>query len=442
MSQQVENRESWASRFGMLMSMAGMAIGLGNVWRFPYLVGAYGGGAFVFAYLVSLAIIVLPLGLVEAAIGKGHQAGTLTAWRNITHSNKLGNFIGTVFAGGYASMNFFFFVVLAASVYFMYVFGADMVHKVDPSLIYDNMNADSTMVILALAVLIGLCTFFVLYKGINSGVEAVSKFMIPGLFVIFLVVIVFSAFAVPNIAAGYNYYLNPDFEQLKNLQLWKAAVGQALFSVGVGPGCVLVYGSHIQKDGDVVLGFSTVLMLDTMAALVAGFAIIPTCVALGLDPQSGAGLIYIVLPTALAQVPMGNVLGILAMVAIFFAGFTTAIAQGEVMISSLSDAFHWNRKKTTLGVGAVTLAMTVVCALVPSQFNFWNDFSGNYLFIISAGIGAIGYCYISNVKKVRLEYINPGSDLQVGSWFDPLVKFVACPIMLIIMADSLFPFLP
>lgn len=442
MSQQVEQRENWASRFGLLMAMAGMAIGLGNVWRFPYLVGYYGGGPFVFAYLVSLAVIVIPLGVVEAAFGKGIQGGTLTAWAKITGNTKIGNVIGSIFAGGYTTMNFYFMVVLAASIYFMYVFATDMVHKVDPGLIYESMNTDHVGAVVVLSVLICLFTFFILYKGIVSGVEAVSKWMIPGLFVIFLVIIVFALFFVPNIAAGYNYYLNPDFEALKNARLWKEAAGQALFSVGVGPGCILVYGSHINKGDDVTVSFTTVALVDTAAALLAGFAIIPTCVAMGLDPQSGAGLIYIVLPTALAQIPFGNILGILAMVAIFFAGFTSAIAQAEVAVTSISDAFHCGRRKTVLGIGVVTGIMCIVCAVLPSQLDFWNNFSGNYVFIVTAGLGAIGFNYIYGTRKIREEFINPGSEIKLGGWFDPLVRFVAVPLMLVIMADSLFPFLP
>lgn len=268
-------RENWASRFGLLMAMAGMAIGLGNVWRFPYLVGYYGGGPFVFAYLVSLLLIVIPLGIVEAAFGKGIQGGTLTAWVKITKNTKAGHIIGSIFASGYATMNFYFMVVLASSMYFMYAFATDMKTKMDPSTIYDYMSTNASAATIALTVIGTIALFFILYKGIVSGVEAVSKWMIPGLFVIFLVIIIFALFTVPNIAAGYDYYLNPDFEKLASLRLWKEAAGQALFSVGVGPGCILVYGSHIKKNEDVTLSFTTVALVDTAAALLAGFAIIP-----------------------------------------------------------------------------------------------------------------------------------------------------------------------
>ena len=224
--------------------------------------------------------------------------------------------------------------------------------------------------------------------------------------------------------------------------MWKEAAGQALFSVGVGPGCILVYGSHIKKDADSNISFVTVALIDTCAALIAGFAMIPTAAALGLDMQSGAGLIFIVLPAALAQIPLGNILGILAMFAVFFAGITSAFAQMEVCVTSFVDGFRMNRKRVILAVGAVTRVFVIWSSLSTASFDFWNNFSGNYVFIVTAGLGAIGNNYIFGTRRVLDEYANPGSEVKLGSWFVPLVKYISVPLMIIVMVDSLFPFLP
>ena len=442
MLQQVEKRENWASRFGLLMSLAGMAIGLGNVWRFPYLVGYWGGGAFVLAYLVCLMVIVVPLGIIEAGFGKGIQGGTLDAWTVILKNSKAGKLIGSVFCVGYTTMNFYFMTVLAGTIWFSYAFATDMKSRVDPATMYQYMNTEQTTVLTVIAALILAFVVFVLYKGIQSGIEAVSKVMIPGLFVIFAIIIVFALFFVPNIAEGYNFYLNPDFSVLAQPRMWKEAAGQALFSVGVGPGCILVYGSHIKKDADSNISFVTVALIDTCAALIAGFAMIPTAAALGLDMQSGAGLIFIVLPAALAQIPLGNILGILAMFAVFFAGITSAFAQMEVCVTSFVDGFRMNRKRVILAVGAVTMVFVIWSALSTASFDFRNNFSGNYVFIVTAGLGAIGNNYIFGTRRVLDEYANPGSEVKLGSWFVPLVKYISVPLMIIVMVDSLFPFLP
>ena len=423
----------------MLMSLAGMAIGLGNCWRFPYLVGAYGGGAFVLAYLVCLLVIVVPLGLVETAIGKGLQGGEITAFREILKSKSGGSVVGTLMAVGYSTMNFFYMAVTATAVYFMYVFISGMTSREAPEMIYDNLNA-TTNPLLILTILVTIFMIAIIYLGVVNGIEKASKIFIPAIFVIFLVIIIFAAISIPGIAKGYDFYLNPDWSQLGRFDLWKTALGQALFSVGVGPGCVLVYGSHIKKNEDCVLGFLTVAVLDTCAALLAGFAIIPTCVALGLNPESGSGLIYIVLPKALSQIPMGNILGLLVMIAIFFAAMSSAIAQMQVAVTSFEDGFGWNHKFTVLLCGVITFVMACVCVINKGQFDFWNNFAGNYVFIVSAGIGAICFVYIYGVKKVRA-FLNEGAWIHVGGWFEPLVKFVAAPLMLIIMLDSLFPFL-
>lgn len=441
MSSDVVVRESWGSRFGTIMSMAGMAIGLGNVWRFPYLVGAYGGGAFVFAYLVCLIVIVIPLALVEAGLGKGIQGGNLDAWSEILRNKTGGKIVGSVFSISYATMNFFYMSVTAGAIYFMYSFATDMKSKMAPEEIYNFMQTDQTGIMLFLTALVTIFMIVLLYLGIVKGIEAASKVMIPGICVIFLIIIGFSIVAIPNITEGYNYYLNPNWSQLANFEIWKVALGQALFSVGVGPGCVLVYGSHIKKYEDITLSMLNVCAVDTAAAMLAGFAIIPTCVALGLNPESGSGLIFIVLPKALSMIPFGNLMGILTMAAIFFAAFTSAMAQMEVAVTSFTDGLNWSRKKVVLVAGIITLAMALVCVVNQSQFDFWNNFAGNYGFIVTAGLGAIFFNYIYGTRRIRENYMNVGSDIQIGAWFDPWVKYVAVPLMVIIMADSLFPFL-
>lgn len=437
--QATEQREGWGSRFGAIMSMAGMAIGLGNVWRFPFLVGAYGGGTFVFAYLICALVIVLPLALVEGGLGKALQGGTLDAWTKILKNKTGGRIVGSVFSLGYMTMNFFYMSVTAGAIYFMYSFATDMKSKMPAEDIYNYMQSDQTTIMLVLTAVVTVAMIGILYLGIVKGVEAASKIMVPGIFLIFLIVIVFCAIAIPGIAEGYNFYLNPVWSNLASLELWKMALGQALFSVGVGPGCVLVYGSHIKKHEDITMSMTTVTVVDTAAAMLAGFAIIPTCIALGLNPESGAGLIFIVLPSALALIPFGNVMGILVMLAIFFAAFTSAMAQMEVAVTSFSDGLHWGRKKVVLGIGLLTLVMALVCVVSTSQFNFWNDFAGNYVFIVTAGLGAVGYNYVYGTKRVREEAMNVGSDVKIGAWFDPYVKFFAAPLMIIMMLNSLVP---
>lgn len=436
----VIKRESWGSRFGALMAMAGMCVGLGNVWRFPYMVGEYGGGAFVFAYLILLALIVIPLAIVEAGMGKGIGKGVIDTYTHIFKNRNAGIIIGGASALLYFAMNFFFLAIIGISLYFMYVCVVGLWTTVPPDQIYDQVMANKT-VLLILFLIVCFYVSYVVYKGVSKGIEKVSKIMLPGIFVCFGIAIVYGIVSLPGIAEGYNFYLNPDFSKLASFDVWVAAMGQALFSIGVGPGCILVYGSHLKKKSDVSQNITTVCLLDTSAALFAGFAMIPACIALGLNPESGSKLIFVVIPTLLAQIPFGNILGILIFLAIFFAAITSAIAQLEVPVTTFSDAFKWPRGKTVIGFTIITLVCSIPAIYSQSVLDFWSDLAGNYGFIITAGIGAIAWIYVYGVKKIREDFINPTSDIVLPKAFDFLVKFIAGPIMIIIMINSLFPFL-
>lgn len=439
MSHKQEN--SYASRFGAIMSLAGMCVGMGNVWRFPYMVGEYGGGAFVIAYLACVLVVVAPLAIMEAGVGKGLGKGMIEAYTEALHNPTAGKALGGLFSFGYYSMNFYFFAVIAAAIYFAYASATSMWNRVPATEIYDHMYSNP-IALAVIAAILAIAVIFVIYKGVQSGIERVSKVMVPLMIVFFVVAITFGVFFVDNISAGYEFMFRPDFERLTQFGTWTAAMGQACFSVGVGAGCILTYGSHLGKKQDVTLNMLTVVLCDTSIGMLAGMAIIPACVGMGLSPESGSSLIFLVLPALFELLPFGSLIGVLVFFAIFFAGITSAIAQMEVPVVAFSDSFKgWDRKKACAVFGVIQVIAAVISVYSTKFFDFWNNVSGNYVFIVSAGVGAIVFGYIFGLEKIRNEFLNNSSDIQVGKWFTYLLKFVAIPIMLIIMVDSLFPFL-
>jgi NSS family neurotransmitter:Na+ symporter len=440
MDKSIQPRETYKSQFGTVMSIAGLSIGLGNVWRFPYLVGEYGGGAFVVAYLICVVFVVAPLAIVETGFGAGIKKGLMDGYEKVFKNKTLGAVFGGAGSLIYFSMNFFYLLIMASVICFIYGSVTSAWDTTAADQLY-NHYYDNKILMTVLLIAVILLVSFVVYKGVASGIEAVSKIMVPMIFVFFLITIVASIFLVPNIAEGYNYYMNPDFSQFKNPQLWIAAMGQALFSVGVGPGCLYVYGSRIKKKGDITLTVVTISAMVTCVGLLAGMTIIPACIALGLNPESGATLIFNVLPAVFSMIPGGAILGTLVFVAIFFAGITSAIAQLEVAVTTFSDRFKWTRGVTVIGATVITLAVAIPGVYIDSFLQFWSDFAGNYGFIVTAGIGAVCFVWIYGVRKIRNDYINPVSDLKLGGWFDPYVRFIATPIMLIIMLNSIFPFI-
>ncbi len=435
-----EGTGSFASRFGAIMSMAGMCIGMGSVWRFPYMAGQYGGGSFILAYIICVVAVVLPLAVIECGVGKGYNKGLIGVFADAFHNKTAGKLVGGVFSFGYFSMNFFYYVVMSASVYFIYSCATSEWNRIEPSEIYSNFQVNHFLIAI-LSVILVAATIFVIMKGVDSGIEKMSKVMIPLMFIFFIIVIIFGIFCIPGIQEGYNWYIQPDLEVLKRPEIWYAAMSQALFAVGVGPGCVLIYGSHLQKTHDVTLNMTTVCLLTCSVGVIVGMALIPACIAMGLNPESGSMLIFMIIPSLLAQLPGGAIIGVLLFFAIFFAGFSSAIAQSEVIIATFATDFRWGRKKAGAFFGIINVVAAVIAAYSAGFYNFWESFSGNYVFIVSAGIGAISYIYIINAENVRKKFLNPSSDIRLGSWFSKYVKIIAGPIMIVVMLNSLFPFL-
>mgnify|MGYP002519144953 CR=1 FL=1 len=431
---------SFASRFGAIMSMTGMCVGMGSVWRFPYMVGQYGGGSFIVAFVICMLAIVLPLAIIECGIGKGMGKGMIGVFTDGLKNGVAGKIFGAVFSLGYYSMNFFYYVVLTASVFFIYSSAVGEWNTTPPEEIYASFSQHST-VIAVISVILVAATIFVIMKGVDAGIEKLSKIMIPLMFLFFIAVIFFCVFCIDGIEEGYNWYLQPSLTALKNPEIWMAALGQALFSVGVGPGCVLIYGSHLQKNSDVTLSIATVCMLTCSVGVIVGMAMIPACIAMGLNPESGSMLIFVIIPTLLSRIPFGRFVGVLLFAAIFFAGFSTALAQTEIAVSTFATDLKWGRKKASLIFGGINVVAAIWAAYSMGFYNFWNDFSGNYLFIITAGIGAIVYIYIIGAEKVRRNYLNPSSDIRLGRWFSKYVQFLAAPVMVFVMINSLVPIL-
>lgn len=441
MSNQLQGKsgggESFASRFGAIMSMAGMCIGMGSVWRFPYMVGQYGGGSFIIAYVISCLVIVLPLAIVECGIGKGYGKGMIGVFTDVFHSKAGGKVVGSIYSVGYFTMNFFYYAVLASSTYFIYSCAVGEWNTKAPQDIYPAFS-DKKLLVAIISVVLVVATIWVIVKGVDAGIEKMSKIMIPMMFVFFIAVIIFGIFCIDGIQEGYNWYLQPDWEMLAKPEVWLAAVSQGLFAVGVGPGCVLTYGSHLKKTSDVTLNMTTVCLLTCSVGVIVGMALIPACIAMGLDPASGSMLIYEVIPTLLSRIPAGRIVGVLLFVAIFFAGFSTAIAQTEVAVATFANDLKWGRRKAGYFFGAINIVTVVWAAYSTRFYDFWNDFSGNYVFIITAGVGAILFMYVIGAEKVRLKYLNPSSDIRVGKWFSTYAKWVAAPLMILVMLNSLF----
>ena len=368
-------RETFASRLGFIFLSAGCAIGLGNVWRFPFITGQYGGAAFVLIYILFLLFLAMPIMVMEFAVGRASQQSMSRSFIVLRPEHKVWSLWGYIgWAGNYILMMFYTTVTGWMLAYTYYsALGT-----------FTNMNADAVggffgvflgsssqmMVWMTLTVIIGTVVCF---SGLQSGVERVTKFMMCGLLVIMIALAVRSV-TLPGADKGLEFYLKPDFSKLVSSGLGTtlyAALGQAFFTLSLGIGSMAIFGSYIGKDRS-LFGESLIITgLDTFVALTAGLIIFPACFAYGINPGAGPGLIFVTLPNMFNQMPSGQIWGALFFLFMSFAALSTVIAVFENIVACFMDHFGWSRKRASVFMGVTVFILSIPCAL---GFNAWSSF--------------------------------------------------------------------
>ncbi len=365
-------RESLGSRLGFLFISAGCAIGLGNVWRFPYITGAHGGGAFVILYLLFLVFLGLPILVMEFAVGRASRQNIGGAFRKLEPPGTYWHIHGyTGIVGNYLLMMFYTTVGGWMLAYCYYTLagklqglGADGVGAFFASTLGDAGTQVSWMAFVSV-VGMGVC-----YLGLRRGVETVTKIMMSGLFILLLTLAVRSA-TLEGADAGLRFYLLPDFNRLYDSGLWTsvyAALGQAFFTLSLGIGSMAIFGSYIPKNYSLAGESVTVMLLDLAAALMAGLVIFPACFAYGVEPNAGPGLVFVTLPNIFNNMAMGGLWGFLFFLFMSFAALTTIIAVFENIVSYGIDVLHMTRQKSCVVNLVLLLFLSLPCAL---GFNLW-----------------------------------------------------------------------
>lgn len=366
-----EERGQFGSSVGFIMAAAGSAIGLGNIWRFPYLTGENGGGAFVFVYILCVLLIGLPLLINEIALGRRSGKNPIGAIAD-TGGNKFWQI------AGFLCIAVCFFVFSYYSVIagwtLAYIFSELLNIPVD---FQEFIRTPLYVVPLTFAFI--LMTILIVLGGVSGGIEKASKFLMPVLFIIILF-IAGRAVTLEGAQEGIEYYLSPDFSKI-NSKVVMIAMGQAFFSLGVGWGLMITFGSYLDKKSNIVQSASWIVGMDTTVALLAGLMVFPALFALlpGKDPASGPALVFDVLPQVFNAMPGGNIIGALFFILLLVAALTSTISMLEVPVSYLIDEKKWNRKKSTWIVGIGAMILSVPSALSSIEGNFFADISFNFL---------------------------------------------------------------
>ena len=357
-----ENREQWGSKIGFVLAASGSAIGLGNIWRFPYLTGMNGGAAFVFVYLLIVLFIGFTVMLAELVIGRASQRGAVGAFKVLSKNPlwQLTGWAGVVCVGVILS---YYGVVAGWSIKYAIASFGDLMSVAEAGGAGDYFGAfiTNTTQVVIYQVIFMIMTIYVVAGGIGGGIERACKFMMPALFAILIILIV-RAVTLPGAEKGIEFYLNPDFSKITGTTLL-VALGQAFFSLSLGMGAMITYGSYLKRNDNIVTSSFYVVSMDTLIAFLAGFAIFPAVFAMGVQPGAGPGLTFITLPGVFARMPAGVFFSCAFFVLLFFAAFTSAISLLEAVAAYFKDELGWSRSKASWIMGAAITALGVPSAM-------------------------------------------------------------------------------
>ena len=371
----MNNRERFSSRLGFILISAGCAVGLGNVWRFPYITGQYGGAAFVLVYLIFLVLLGLPIMVMEFAVGRASQKSAARSFHVLEPAGTKWHLQGyACMAGNYLLMMFYTTVGGWMAAYIFKTLTGEFkgLDSDGVAAVFNDMLARPGYMTFWM-VLVVLLSFFICSLGLQKGVERITKAMMSCLFLILLILCIRSV-TLPGASEGLRFYLIPDFTRFTENGVGNtifAAMGQAFFTLSLGIGAMAIFGSYIGKDRTLTGETINICLLDTLVAFLAGLIIFPSCFAFGVDPGQGPGLVFITLPNIFNQMVGGRIFGGLFFVFMTFAAQSTIIAVFENIISFSMDLFGTSRKKTVLINGIAIILLSLPCVF---GFNIWSDF--------------------------------------------------------------------
>ena len=363
----MEKRETFASRLGFILISAGCAIGLGNVWRFPYITGKYGGAAFVLIYLCFLVILGIPIMVMEFSVGRASQKSAARSFHVLEPKGSkwhLTSYVAII--GNYLLMMFYTTVGGWMLAYIYKMITGTFVNLTPDEVggVFNSMLANpgemTFWMIITVVVSFGVCSM-----GLRNGVERINKAMMSLLFVI-LVVLCIRSVTLNGAGEGLKFYLVPDFGKMAENGIGEAvyaAMGQSFFTLSLGIGAMAIFGSYISKERRLTGECINICILDTTVALLSGLVIFPACFAFGVDPGEGPGLVFVTLPNVFNQMPAGRLWGTLFFIFMSFAALSTVIAVFENIISFAIDLWGWSRKKAILVNLVVILVLSMPCVL-------------------------------------------------------------------------------
>ncbi len=420
----------FGSGVGFVLACVGSAVGMGNIWMFPYRVGQYGGGAFLVPYILFVALFGLVGLSAEFAIGRRAGTGTLGAYEycwNKRKKGKLGYILGWIPLMGSLGIAIGYSVIVG---WVLRSLGGSLTGALlteDAATYFSQATGDFGsvpwhLIIVAVSALI-------LMFGATKGIEKINKILMPAFFILFAILAVRVAF-LPGASEGYKFLFVPDWSKLLEVDTWVMAMGQAFFSLSITGSGMIVYGTYLSKDEDIPKASIRTAIFDTIAAMLAALAIMPAVFAFGIEPNAGPPLMFITLPNIFKQMPMGQLFAVLFFVSVVFAGVTSLINMFEAVSESWQTRFKLPRKAAVALCAGIAFVVGLFLEAEP-KVGSWMDFITIIVVPFGAVLGAVSIYYILGYDEIK-EELEEGRSKPLGKYFKPLAKYVYVPMSVIV----------
>lgn len=414
-------REYWNSNIGFILASVGSVVGIGNIWRFPYLVGTNGGGAFLLPYVIILVTFGLALMILEFAVGRYYQTSIIGCLAKIKNRFK---WVGV----------FTVLVTFVVTSYYVVILGWILsyifIMVLEPSIDFDSFSNSYYPVIAFFSVI--AINFAIIRKGVSGGIEKINKIGVVMLICILVPLTIYALF-LPGSESGIEFYLSPDLDKIADPPIWAAAFGQAFFSLSVGFGTLVAYGSYLRSKSSLIKSSSMIVAFDTVIAFVAGLMIFSFLFSFGMEPDQGASLVFKVMPTIFSQIEFGAAIAVLFFILLFIAGITSSVSLFQVPISAIEDTVGMGRNKAVAIVTVLVTAVGVFSALSYSPiklavwdmlvFDFMDTVFGTYGITISAMMFVTIVSWFMDKDKL-MEHIRLGSNLKIPHTLIYIARFV------------------
>lgn len=418
---------NFKSTVGFVLACVGSAVGMGNIWMFPYCLGQYGGAAFLIPYLIFIALFGLVGLSAEFALGRMAKTGTLGAYA-YCWKNKFGKYIGWLPLLGSLGIAIGYSVILGWVFRSIQGVLTNELLTNDIPAFFTNMTQSFSNVPCHFLVLFVTC--LLLFTSATSAIEKANKVLMPAFFILFIILAI-RVSLFNGAIEGYKFLFVPKWEYLLNKETWIMAMGQAFFSLSITGSGMIVYGAYLKDDVDIPKASMQTAIFDTIAAMLAALAIMPAVFSFGIDPVSGPSLMFLTLPEVFKQMPLGNFFALFFFISVAFAGITSLINMLEAVCESWQNRFHISRKKAVLLCGIITFIVSV-CIENGDIVGKWMDVVTIYIIPFAALLGAITIYYILGWNALKQE-LDKGRKKPVGPTFKFLGKYVYVFLAIIIL---------